>query len=53
MDVVPIISILVFIFSMIIVKEIMDMKREIRKLKRVLNRKAKNFDHIKQKIKSK
>ena len=53
MDAVPIISILVFIFSMVVVKEIVNMKRDIRKLKRVLNRKTRDFDHIKQKIKSK
>ena len=47
MDVLPFISILILIFSLILISEIMKLKREIRKLKRQGKRTVLDIKHLK------
>ena len=53
MDVLPFISILILIFSLILISEIMKLKREIRKLKRQSKRTMLDIKHLKEKTNEK
>ena len=53
MDVLPFISILILIFALIIVSEIMKLKREIRKLKRQGKRTVLDIKHLKERANEK
>tara|TARA_B100000575_G_scaffold164911_1_gene131794 strand:+ start:502 stop:663 length:162 start_codon:yes stop_codon:yes gene_type:complete len=53
MDVLPFISILILIFALIIVSEIMKLKREIRKLKRQGKRTVLDIKHLKERTNEK
>ena len=53
MDVLPFISILILIFSLILISEIMKLKREIRKLKRQGKRAGLDIKHLKERINEK
>ena len=53
MDVLPFISILILIFSLVLIGEIMKLKRELRKLKRQSKRTMLDIKHLKEKANEK